>query len=157
MCSLSHSWVITLPVRFWPWSDMMVRGRPCLEKTSNSASATSSAVADFRGIASGNLDAKSIHVRTKRCPGFGLTKGPSRSMATFSNGMVSTGTSTIGALGALYLHVLWHMSQLRHHCTTSWCILGHRTHLISAAFTFLQLSFLFQSREDRLFSNPFSQ
>ena len=44
ICCLLHNWVMTLPVRLWPWSDKMVRGNLCLEKISRSASATFSMV-----------------------------------------------------------------------------------------------------------------
>lgn len=61
------------------------------------ASATDAASARLRGMASGNLDAKSIQVRINLCPFLDLGRGPTISKATLVQGVSMTGRGMRGA------------------------------------------------------------
>jgi len=68
-------------------------------------------VMHLRGMASGHRVAKSTQVRRNLKPPVAVRKGPTKSIATLSNGIVTVSLSCMGLGGGLDLSVLWHTSQ----------------------------------------------
>ena len=84
-----HNSFISAPVTSAPWSESMTRGTPFLEKISTIPSATALAVSLF-------------------IPPYLFQRGPTRSMATSSNGTFLIARVTIGSLLGPDLSFRWH-------------------------------------------------
>ena len=90
MCLILHmlqSYFVHCPIKTDPWSVKISAGLPILEKISSIASATVVASTLVRGMASGYLDSRHMHVRIYLCLLLVLGNGSTRSKATLEKGV----------------------------------------------------------------------
>ena len=118
--SLRHNCFISPDMNCDPWSLKSTLGRPVLEKTSTSPSATDQAADMSRnGITSGYLDARQMVVSKYLKPLTDRGNGPTMSVAIFSKGSDSTGIHWFGARDSTALLVTWQTGQVEQWARTS--------------------------------------